>query len=182
MSSLLIYASESKFSTQAWSTFSLSAHSASLTRALSYTIADMALNSPILQLQTWAIRWTNLRWWYLFVFMGRGGGKGRVRVCKVTYVDQEQRNMSSRAQVLTPSIKSQKTAARLRHQYEFPWKRERLWYLLCDWIMLWKNIRISWTTSFFQRGTCRHGKKTIAKIFFIQLKMLKLLTVVIVFW
>ena len=59
--------------------------------------------------------------------MGRGGGgKGRVRVCKVMCVDQEQHNMSSRAQVQTPSIKSQKTAARLRHQYEFPWKRERL--------------------------------------------------------
>lgn len=49
-----------------------------------------------------------------------------MRVCKVMCVDQEQRNMSFRAQVLTPSIKSQKTAARLRHQYEFPWKRERL--------------------------------------------------------
>ena len=33
--------------------------------------------------------------------MGRGGGKGRVRVCKVMCVDQEQRNMSFRAQVLT---------------------------------------------------------------------------------
>ena len=57
---------------------------------------------------------------------GGGGGRGRVRVCEVMCVDQEQRNMSSRAQVQTPSIKSQKTAARLRHQYEFPWERERL--------------------------------------------------------
>ena len=58
---------------------------------------------------------------------GRGGeGKGRVRVCKVMCVDQEQRNISSRAQVQTLSIKSQKKAARLCHQYEFPWERERL--------------------------------------------------------
>ena len=57
---------------------------------------------------------------------GGGGGGGRVRACEVMCVDQEQRNMSSRAQVQTPSIKSQKTAARLRHQYEFPWERERL--------------------------------------------------------
>ena len=49
-----------------------------------------------------------------------------MRVCKVMCADQEQRNMSFRAQVLTPSIKSQKTAARLRHQYDFPRERERL--------------------------------------------------------
>ena len=49
-----------------------------------------------------------------------------MRVCKVMCVDQEQRNMSSRAQVQTSSIKSQKTAACLRHQYDFPRERERL--------------------------------------------------------